>query len=1380
MEVETERILSIPTEQGDVPIDLADLPNDAESVQDIVGLLAADAQPAHYWATLAYEYLRHHDNEPAAIEFLGRGSHTLRMTPNKSRGTALLDSMLAGLYANRARSSPKQIIQEAKYQPLAGREGLHAKHAHFSYATQLTNAAAASDPAAVHSQLSRAVDMALKGMTNDAERIFTDVSTKQPKNTLALLGKACCLLRRRAFPQALAIYQHALALVLPYEKKGDFSRPDPRIGIGLCLAGMGKVSDARRAWQRSADIYPNKSAPKLLLGLSAINAASQSAALPLGLFDVGISATEEQARQAAREQGLASIQAAWALNNKSAMTAVALSEHFARRASALAAEGDVLKATAQFTQALKLGEHALQYADARSDLLAATAATARAAHLAMHAASQSKCTLDEMEMRSMANRHWNRIVEDLGRAPLPGSSNAAISPLFAHASVSLAQLQLGQGEVVAAMHTLDVLRLANHHQTPSHLVEASFLEASLRAASHPGAGKEEVARDRHKARVLLERSLNLCDAASEDSRGGSSSTAASRKALVAEVAGQSTVQQIHALGQDVLANVELAQLLQVGASRADLPRAARRYQAALDIFARQREAGSDVIANTSASLEIRLRANLGAILGVRALESVVGAGFVTKGGPTQPQHPLIERSLEHLRVALDLIRSSEERNAAAPEDLESEKTTILYNAARLQESSSSLEDARRTYETLLSMHPEYIDARVRLAIMVASLPSSDNVNGKATQLANAYFKEALSSDPANLDTRAAYVCFLAGELPCSPYPGQWGIIKDTLAELFLGANDSKATRVFGGAQAAKQVATDATGDSFIMSAMGWSYYQLGREARDKKERERCMFRSAEFFGQALANDQRCAVAAQGLGILLCDDGLIGSKGPASQDPEAERDARRRAVDEGLSVFSKLREVRHDGSIHVCLGHALGRREEWERSAKAYEVASRQYYDDANANVLVSWAMAEYHVGLSSRSFPTLMRSVERLSRARSIFEEKKQEIAGGAGEPATTNGSANGENGAAAAKPSSNNPRLLSLEAEIRLTHYNSAVIKQKSLQMLLETRKEERLLPELRQAIEGISDSLSTFTTLLPAAQQGQLGLVSAELLEQRIQFGESLRDRQAQAAVQEQEAFEAEVAERSEAVKALRAEKERQRVEAEQRAREEEEKRLEEVKERRRRAVEEAREFTYRLPSPEVQVKQKRGGGGEKTGKKRSRKQRGASSEVETDEEERRAQDALLEDDENLAALTGESEGEGAYDEEERQKRRADRKRAKMEELRASRAAKKQKGSKGKPRKKRVVKDSDAESSSESSSSEGGPDSDDEEEAQSSNAGSDGEDDGAKEERRAQKLEKKKRKEKREKKKSGKKSKKAAAPSRPAKRGVVDDDMIDTDEEM
>lgn len=1321
----TERILSIPTESGDVPIDLADLPVDAEGVSDIVGLLAADHQPATYWATLAYEYLKT-NNEDIALEFLARGAHVLRGVPQKSYQSSLLDAMQAALFSNRGRSSPKQILNDAKYQPLHTRSELYTKQVHFTHATQFTNSSSAADPRSAHAQLSRAIDMALKGATADAERIFSDFSQRQPRNTLALLGKACCLLRRRAFSQALAIYQQALALVLPFEAQNDFSRPDPRIGIGLCLAGMGRILDARRAWKRSSQLYPNNAASHLLLGLSALNAASQTASLPLGLFGVGQTTSEAEARSLAAEEGLASIQTAWKLNNKSAMTAVALANHFTKTALQAARNSTSAKAEAQFAQALKLGEHAIQYADARSDLISATAQMARTAHSAMYSAHLGLCSLDESGLRTLAYRHWTRVVEDLSRAPLPGTSPGNLTTVQALASLSLAQLQVGQSEVVAAMNTLDSLRLAELSKLPAHLLEPALLEASLRAASHPGASKDDAARDKAKARTLLQRALNLADAAGElaedyEPAGGRKALVHSKAALVADSVGSVTLAQLFEAGQDVLANVELAQILQTEASPSDLPRAARRYTAALQILSRQRDAASEADAKPVAdtSLEIRLRANLGAVLGVRALESANTAGYGTAlhDEPGQSQgftHPLVDKALEHLRVALDLIRAG-----VAGEDVEFEKTTVMYNAARLQEAAghaSALDDARQAYETILQIHPEYIDARVRLAIMIASLSPASNVQGKATQLANSYFKEALSCDPANLDTRAAYVCFLAGEMGSSPYPAQWAMIKDTLAELFLGGNDAKAAKTFGGATIARQVADAATHDPFIMASMGWTYYNLGREARDKKERDRCMLRSGEFFSQALANDRRCAVAAQGVGILLCDDGLSSTGSKTGADAEADREARRKAIDEALGIFVKLREVRDDGSIHVCLGHALMKREEWERASKSYEVASKQCYDNRNPHVLTYLSFADYHLGLQLKSYAHLLKSIDRLLAARELFQAQKDEVS--AGQVTVSNGSE--QNGKSA------NPRVLSLDVEIKYNRYNEAVIKQKALQMLLEVRKEERSVEELKGAAAGVEEGLVIFQELLPSAQAGQLNFISGDIIEQRIQYGESLSQRQAPQHIQEQETFEGEVAAKSEAVKALRLEKERAKAEQARVAAEEEEKRAAEIAEVRRKAMEEAREFQYRLPSPEP-VKKKKGekgaGGGGGGSKKRGRKQRGASSEVETDEEERRLNEAVLSDDEE-ALFTGDEDDDGE-DEVARaarkEARRAEKKRTKMEELKAARAAKKKKTSSTSSKKKSSRKKSKKIADSDEEDANGAvddSDADDDDEAAASSA--------------------------------------------------------------
>lgn len=52
---------------------------------------------------------------------------------------------------------------------------------------------------------------------------------------------------RKQYREALRLFQRALTLK-------PNAKPDPRVGIGLCLWAMGSKDKAKMAWQRSAEV----------------------------------------------------------------------------------------------------------------------------------------------------------------------------------------------------------------------------------------------------------------------------------------------------------------------------------------------------------------------------------------------------------------------------------------------------------------------------------------------------------------------------------------------------------------------------------------------------------------------------------------------------------------------------------------------------------------------------------------------------------------------------------------------------------------------------------------------------------------------------------------------------------------------------------------------------------------------------------------------------------------------------------------------------------------------------------------------------------------------------------------------------------------------
>ena len=124
-------------------------------------------------------------------------------------------------------------------------------------------------------------------------------------------------------------------------------------------------------------------------------------------------------------------------------------------------------------------------------------------------------------------------------------------------------------------------------------------------------------------------------------------------------------------------------------------------------------------------------------------------------------------------------------------------------------------------------------------------------------------------------------------------------------------------------------------------------YHQARENRDTKqteERKRGFQRSAEFYEKALQLDPLCAVAAQGLAIVIAEDALGTMGGALSQTPVPGTDEvskRYNNARDALEVFSKIKESLSDGSVYVNMGHCYFAREEYDRAIES--VSTPRFY-----------------------------------------------------------------------------------------------------------------------------------------------------------------------------------------------------------------------------------------------------------------------------------------------------------------------------------------------------------------------------------------------------------------------------------------------------
>ncbi len=87
-----------------------------------------------------------------------------------------------------------------------------------------------------------------------------------------------------------------------------------------------------------------------------------------------------------------------------------------------------------------------------------------------------------------------------------------------------------------------------------------------------------------------------------------------------------------------------------------------------------------------------------------------------------------------------------------------------------------------------------------------------------------------------------------------------------------------------GAAAAKAATEAGRRDAHTLASLGWTYYQLAIHASGptaKAERSKNMTRATDLMDKALAEDARCAFAAQGMAILLAEDAFAEMAGGTS-------------------------------------------------------------------------------------------------------------------------------------------------------------------------------------------------------------------------------------------------------------------------------------------------------------------------------------------------------------------------------------------------------------------------------------------------------------------------------------------------------------------
>ncbi|OJA11248.1 hypothetical protein AZE42_09541 [Rhizopogon vesiculosus] len=817
---------SIDIELGGQEVITIDLDNLDPNPEDVLDLLKEGQCKVSVWTKLAGEYWRR--GYLAAAEKIAHSAIESLQANGTTASSPPIYALLANIQIAHAQKAPKVVLSDAREDKLTG---VRPKEEYYREAAQYLNSgerAAAEGGEGVGGTLAfltRGIQQLATRSMDDAMRSFEGVLAEKPTNVVALLGKARILYARRSYPQALKLFQQVLQL-------NPQCIPDPRIGIGLCLWAMDYKSKAKAAWQRSLEVNPSDWPAQLLLGLESINASKTDN-------------LSEQDRAQAFLVGTKFIEKAFNANQKSAAAANALCELFLRKGS--------------YKRALKLAERTIQFADTLTLLTEGNLRAARVLH--------AEGSLKE------ATKYYTVATDG--------------QPKHVLGAIGMAQMQIQNDEMAAAIHTLDLLL---QPPNPQRSVEAMVMLASLRAHPRPGVSSSDVAQEKAKARELFDRASKALE--HEDSL-------ASNGQIAHHAAGY--------INDDLDMHVEIARLWQ----EESLERTTRALKDALRL------------SEASERVDPRLLNNLGAL-----------------------QHT--EGNLAEARASYEdaLTKAA----SLGPDIGEGMSTSILYNLARVYEDSGDVAVAKEAYDKLLARHPEYVDAKVRQAQMLANLNQSNE--------AHDLLKQAMASQNGNLNLRAFYTYFLIQ----SNFP------KPAKDFVFATLKDHDKH------------------DVYSLCAAGWIQYHQSRESRDPspkalEERRRGFQRSAEFYDKALQLDPLCAVAAQGLAIVTAEDALGSFGGGPNTSSADDAQKRMRNARDALDIFAKIRESLPDGSVYLNMGHCYYARDEFDRAIESYETASVRFYSGHNVSVLLCLCRSWYAKASKDQSFVAMSTALKYAQKA---------------------------------------------------------------------------------------------------------------------------------------------------------------------------------------------------------------------------------------------------------------------------------------------------------------------------------------------------------------------------------------------------------------
>ncbi|KAI5956077.1 CTR9 [Candida theae] len=252
--LEALRALDVPLEEGDVvSINLASI--DEQEPSEITQFLADTKSGKNYWIIVARAYAQLGKLEDA-VKII---KSALDSKHFGNEDTKTLEFFLIWLHF--------------KYASMGIDKSNHLVEAGTSIADLASKVQNDAQTTAVNSAsnlLAQAVMALYQGHNDEASTIFEKILKRDQNNTFALLGKAQALLNKsKNYASALKLYQQVLIL-------NPATKPDPRLGIGLCCWFLNDEKMAVQAWERALELDPSNLKARIFLNLAHFHNAFNS------------------------------------------------------------------------------------------------------------------------------------------------------------------------------------------------------------------------------------------------------------------------------------------------------------------------------------------------------------------------------------------------------------------------------------------------------------------------------------------------------------------------------------------------------------------------------------------------------------------------------------------------------------------------------------------------------------------------------------------------------------------------------------------------------------------------------------------------------------------------------------------------------------------------------------------------------------------------------------------------------------------------------------------------------------------------------------------------------------------------------------------------